>query len=62
MAQLAISTYPLLVKKADFATSGFPASKFYSPDTITINGNEYCICSQWTSKAIDKLKNWYANL
>ena len=58
----AISKYPLLVKKADFATSGFPTSKFYSLDTITINGDEYCICSQWTSKAIDKLKNWYANL
>ena len=58
----AISTYPLLVKKADLATSGFPTGKFYSLDTITINGDEYCICSQWTPKAIDKLKNWHANL
>ena len=58
----AISTYPLLVKKADFATSGFPASKFYSLDTITINGDEYCICSQWTAKSIDKLNKWYSNL
>lgn len=58
----AISKYPLLVKKSIFSTSGFPTSKFYSPETITINGDEYCICSQWTAKAIDKLKKWYATL
>ena len=57
-----ISTYPLLVKKADFVATGFPTNKYYNPEIITIHGEEYRICSQWTSKAIDKLKNWYSNL
>ena len=57
-----ISTYPLLVKKADFDTTGFPSSKYYSPETITINGEEYRVCSQWTTKRLAKLKSWHSTL
>ena len=57
-----ISTYPLLVKKKDFASTGFSNRKYYSPDTIRINGEEYRVCSQWIPERITKLKDWYASL
>lgn len=57
-----ISTYPTLVKKENFPSTGFPTTKFYSPETITINGDEYRVCSQWIPERIEKLKAWYNNL
>ena len=57
-----ISTYPFLVRNVDFAATGFPTTKFYSPETITIDGEEYRVCSQWIPERITKLKDWYASL
>jgi hypothetical protein len=58
-----ISTYPILVKKADFEATGFSTKKFYAPKkTIIINGDAYRVCSQWIPERIAKLKDWYAHL
>ena len=57
-----ISTYPFLVRNVDFAATGFPTAKFYSPETITIDGEEYRVCSQWIPKRIARLKDWHSSL
>ena len=54
-------TYPLLVSVADFAGTGYDNCRYY-PETITIFGDEYRLCSQWVPERVEKLKNWYNGL
>ena len=56
-----LPTYPMLVSVVDFPTTGYDNCRYY-PDTITINGDEYRVCSQWVPERIVKLKDWYASL
>ena len=59
--QFKMPTYPILVSVADFTSTGYDNCRYY-PETITINGNEYRVCSQWVPERIEKLKVWYNNL
>ena len=59
--QFKMPTYPILVSVADFASTGYDNCRYY-PETITINGDEYRVCSQWVPERIEKLKVWYNNL
>ena len=54
-------TYPILVSVADFTITGYDNCRYY-PETITINGDEYRVCSQWVPERIERLKAWYNNL
>ena len=58
-----ISIYPFLVKETDFVKTGYSSKKFYRASAnITINGEEYRVCSQWIPARIVKLKAWYSAL
>lgn len=58
-----ISTYPVLVKAADFSRTGFAEKRYYSGKaTVIINGEEYRVCSQWIPEKIRRLKAWHQNL
>ena len=54
-------TYPILVSVTDFHSTGYDNCRYY-PETITIHGDEYRVCSQWVPERIEKLKTWYNNL
>ena len=54
-------TYPILVSVVDFSSTGYDNCRYY-PETITINGDEYRVCSQWVPERIAELKAWYASL
>lgn len=58
-----ISTFPFLVKAADFVKTGYSNKKFYRASlTITIHGDAYRVCSQWVPDRIAKLKTWHSAL
>ena len=52
------STYALLVKESDFTRLGCNAKKYYKPERLVIDGEKYCVCSQWIPERIKKLKDW----
>ena len=54
-------TYPILVSVVDFSSTGYDNCRYY-PETITINGDEYRVCSQWVPERIEKLKTWFETL
>ena len=54
-------TYPILVSVVDFPSTGYDNCRYY-PETITISGDEYRVCSQWVPERIAKLKDWYNTL
>ena len=60
-AQFKLPTYPILVSVTDFTITGYDNCRYY-PETITINGDEYRVCSQWIPERIAKLTEWYNNL
>ena len=53
------STYALLVKESDFTRLECNAKKYYKPERLVIDGEKYCVCSQWIPKRIKKLKDWH---
>lgn len=56
-----LSTFPVLVKEADFAFSGYERHRFYNP-SIKIAGDKYLVCSQWIPERIAKLQDWHKAL
>lgn len=56
------STYSLLVKESEFALLGCDTKKYYNPQRLIINGEEYRVCSQWIPERIEKLITWHASL
>lgn len=54
-------TYPIFVAVADFPGTGYDNCRYY-PETITIFGDEYRLCSQWVPERVEKLKTWYLTL
>ena len=53
------STYALFVKESDFTRLECNAQKYYKPERLVIDGEKYCVCSQWIPKRIKKLKDWH---
>ena len=56
-----LPTYPLLVAVANFASTGYDNCRYY-PETVTINGSKYRVCSQWVPERIAKLRDWHTSL